>query len=143
MPFTAFHLGPAFLLAALLTPLALPPLIIGSIAVDVEPALILVLGLDLPLHGFLHSLLFGVLLAFILSFIYSFLLGQKFIFVFFFMYLGHTVHVILDSMLYSDIKPFLPFGFNPLYGLLSSIQVTVFCVLCFITSIIIFIFRRR
>jgi hypothetical protein len=61
MPFTPLHLGPVFVFGLFLRRwLHLPTLIVASIAVDVEPLLVIVLKLDYPLHGYLHTFLFAI-----------------------------------------------------------------------------------
>jgi membrane-bound metal-dependent hydrolase YbcI (DUF457 family) len=42
--------------------------------------------------------------------------------------LGTTLHVLFDSPMYSDIKPFYPLNANPLYGSVSSSEILVVCV---------------
>ncbi|NOQ38614.1 hypothetical protein GQ472_07065, partial [archaeon] len=64
MPFTPFHLGPAlFLGLVFFRYLNLPAFLIANVIVDVEPFVVLLFGLDYPLHGFFHSFLGGSLIA--------------------------------------------------------------------------------
>jgi hypothetical protein len=68
MPFTPFHLGPALLLGLLLLRfIDFPTFLIANVIVDVEPLLVLVFGLDYPLHGFFHSFLGGAIVALVLT----------------------------------------------------------------------------
>ncbi len=56
--------------------------------------------------------------------------------------LGICIHILLDSPLYTDIRPFFPLDFNPFYstanltGLLYAI-----CVWCFLIGLIVYIIR--
>jgi len=57
MPFTPFHLGPAFMLGLLLfSYLDFATLVIASIAPDIEPAIAIVFGLSYPGYGWFHTL---------------------------------------------------------------------------------------
>ncbi len=131
MPFTPFHLGPAVLIAfILLRYLDLPTLIVASVLVDLEPLAVLVFGLPYPLHGFFHSFLGASLAAALLTGVvlrvreflepaYSFLRlegdrrPRRFLVA---ALLGTWSHVLLDAPLYGDLRPFYPFGGNPLLG---------------------------
>jgi len=114
-------------------------------------------------YGFFHSFLAGTLLAFLLaatmsklrsslSPLMSFLkLEQKLSFksilsaALFSVYL----HILLDSPLYSDIRPFYPFDFNPFLSnsMFIGFEVYTLCVLSFIGGAVIYairlVFRRR
>ncbi len=132
MPFTPFHLGPALGIGLpLRRHLHLPTLLIASIIVDVEPFLVLVLGLSYPLHGYLHTFVFAGLLGLILGYVMKLLDGlfsnlwRKILLVAESKYeakhfliagaLGTLLHVLYDSPLYSDIRPFYPLSTNPFY----------------------------
>jgi len=164
MPFTPFHLGPGLLFGLLLLSYVdFPTFLVASVIVDIEPFLVLTSNLNYPLHGFLHSFLGGTLLAFIiaaamskmrsiLSPLMSFLkLEQKLSFKsilsasLFSVYL----HILLDSPLYSDIRPFYPFDFNPFLSnsMLIGFEVYTLCTFSFIGGAVIYairlVFRRR
>ena len=163
MPFTLFHLGPGLLLGLLLLGyIDFPTFLVGSVIVDVEPFLVLTLNLNYPLHGFLHSFLGGTLLAFILAVamsrlrrtfspLMSFLkLEQKLSFesVLSASLFGIYLHILLDSPLYSDIRPFYPLSFNPLLSpsIFVGFEIHMLCALSFIGGGIVyairFFFRR-
>ncbi len=160
MPFTPFHLGPLLVIGLLLrNRLHAPTLLIGSIILDVEPLLVLVYGLPYPLHGYAHTLIaslaIGLATGYILYKLERFLrilwlplkletrnqLSLKTYLVA--GALGTVSHILLDTPLYSDIKPFYPFGVNPLYNpgltiliyqsclLLGSIGLTYYILLLF------------
>jgi membrane-bound metal-dependent hydrolase YbcI (DUF457 family) len=130
MPFTPYHFGPGFLIGLLfLSFIDFPTLLIGSIIVDIEPFLVLVFNLDYPLHGFFHSFLGGTIAALILTMIMA--KGRKYltpILAFFKIkqkisitrilsasLIGIYIHILLDSPIYTDIRPFFPLNLNPFY----------------------------
>ncbi|MCC6029559.1 MAG: metal-dependent hydrolase [Candidatus Korarchaeum sp.] len=119
----------------------MPTLLVASVAPDIEPFLVILLGLDYPLHGYLHTFLaaipYGVLIGYAMSLLErplgplyrsllledsvgesSFLLAGV---------IGTLSHVLLDSPLYGDIRPFYPIEENPLYD--PSLPIHEFCVL--------------
>jgi hypothetical protein len=144
MPFTPFHLGPALGFGLPLRKyLHVPTFLVASILVDVEPFLVLSLGLDYPLHGYLHTFIVAFILGLALGYemflserisrslyktlilesnatpkLKSFIVAGV---------LGTMLHVLLDSPLYDDIRPFYPLLANPLYHLASSSEVYGFC----------------
>ena len=152
MPFTPFHLGPALLIGLLLFQfIHLPAFLIANIILDFEPFLILFLGLNYPLHGFFPSFLGSSVIAVILSLIMIKLdkkvqkvmhylkLKQKhskksiWLAAFF----GTYLHVILDSFIYTDIKPFFPLNFNLFYtnSIFTSLEVYSLCTISFVLGI--------
>lgn len=100
--------------------------------VDLEPFLVLVLGLRYPLHGYLHTLLLASLLGLSLGYIMfvlerflrqlyrAFLLepGKSLSLTSFMLAgaLGAMLHVLMDSPLYDDIRPLYPLAANPLFN---------------------------
>ena len=69
VPFTPFHLGPGLLFGLLLfSYVDLPTFLVASVAVDIEPLLVLSLNLRYPLHGYLHTFLGRTIVAFLLAF---------------------------------------------------------------------------
>ena len=72
MPFTPLHLGPALAIGYIVRKrVHWPTFILANIIVDIEPLLVLVLGMmSYPLHGYLHtfisSLIMGSLLGYIM-----------------------------------------------------------------------------
>jgi len=158
MPFTPFHLGPGLLLGLLLLSyIDFPTFLVASVIVDIEPFLVLTLDLNYPLHGFLHSFLGGTLLAFLLAAAMSqvrssllplmsfFKLEQKLSFksVLSASLFGVYLHILLDSPLYSDIRPFFPFDSNPLlsHSMFIGFEVYTLCVLSFIGGAVIYAIR--
>ena len=157
MPFTPFHLGPGLLFGLLLIRyIDFPTFIIANVIIDIESFIVLSLNLDYPLHGFFHSFMGGTIAAFLLTagmralreslnpltnFLKveqehstrSILTASLF---------GIYLHIILDSLLYSDIKPFYPFDFNPFLDT-TRIGLGVYgnCFLSFVLGVILYIFR--
>ena len=144
MPFTPFHLGPALGFGLPLRKyFHVPTFLVANILVDVEPFMVLLLGLDYPLHGFLHTFIVAFILGLVLGYamfllerisrsLYKTLLLESdatpklksFIVA---GVLGTMLHVLLDSPLYDDIRPFYPLLANQLYHLASSSEVYGFC----------------
>lgn len=156
MPFTPFHWGPGSLIGLLLFGIFdFPSLLIASVLVDIEPFLVLFLNLDYPLHGPLHSFLVGSIIAILTSIIVYVLknnikklmrflgMGQNTSFkkILWTSCFGVYIHILLDSTLYTDIKPFYPFDGNPFYGLFSSQQIYQFCIFTLMIAIIIYSYR--
>jgi len=165
MPFTPFHLGPGLLVGLLLLSfIDFPTFLIASVIVDVEPLLVLTFNLNYPLHGFFHSLLGGTLTAFLLALVMRpirkqispllsfFKLEQKVSFkrILVAALSGIYIHILLDSRMYTDIRPFYPLEYNPLLttGIFAGLDVYIFCIWSFCGAAIIyvirlFLFRRK
>ena len=140
MPFTPFHLGPALFFAIPLRKyIHAPTFILANVLLDIEPLLVLVLGLNYPLHGYLHTFAAAVVVGVVLGFV-MFVLERSMHPLFKTLLLepeatfkktnfiiagvlGTMLHVLFDSPLYSDIKPFYPLNINPSYGSLSSLEI--------------------
>ncbi len=122
----------------------LPTFIVANVILDVEPLLVLVFGLNYPLHGYLHTFLsalgVGLLLAFVMFKLEKPLNGfylklqletskslplKSFLFAGVF---GAALHVLFDSLLYS-MNPLFPLIGNPMLNFkLSSSMVYLSCV---------------
>jgi membrane-bound metal-dependent hydrolase YbcI (DUF457 family) len=145
MPFTPFHLGPALGLGLPLRRyLHVPTFIIANVILDIEPFLVLLFGLNYPLHGYLHTFLASLLVGLLLG--YAMFILEKFLKPIYktllletdkslnlkaFMLsgaLGTGLHVLLDSPLYTEIQPFYPLTTNPLYNPALTIDVYSLCV---------------
>lgn len=149
MPFTPFHWGPSSWLGLLLFRfINIGAFLAGSVLVDVEPLAVMVFNLDHPLHGFLHTYLGGTIAATVFSVLYyrlkvrinhvltRFRVAQdsSFSIILISCFLGVYFHVFLDSFLYTDIKPFFPLKMNPVYGLISSSLMYMFCAASFLVG---------
>ena len=141
LPFTLFHLGPALAIGLPLRKyIHAPTFILANILVDVEPLLVLVLGLNYPLHGYLHTFVFALFLGIALGLVMfslerflqpvhklllletdsksrigAFVVAGAF---------GTMLHVLFDAPLYSDIQPFYPLTTaNLMLNIVSSPEV--------------------
>ena len=145
MPFTPFHLGPGLGLGLPLRKyLHAPTFLLASVIVDVEPFLVFFLGLRYPLHGYLHTFLLAIPVGFVLGYIMFRL--ERFLQPLYRIFLletgnslslksfvtagglGTGLHVLLDTPLYTDIKPLYPVTTNPFYYPLITPQIYSLCV---------------
>ncbi len=154
MPFTPFHFGPAATISLLAKKyIDLPAFILVNVAIDVEPLLVMLFNLNYPLHGYFHTFMFGSLVALlsgiILYFFKNFLTNIMARFglpykatlkkILISSVFGAWLHITLDATLYTDIKPFYPLNFNPLYGTISHSNVYLMCALFFIPAFFLFL----
>jgi len=153
LPFTLLHLGPALALGVpFRSKVHAPTFIIANLIVDIEPFIIIMLNLSLPLHWFFHSIAGALILGAITS-IAMYVLKERFSFSFielklevsnyhsfkeYFVgeVLGTIIHVMLDYSLYSDIKPLYPLNYNPLYNPLISCEINLLCIFLLIVGLI-------
>lgn len=152
MPLTPFHLGPALFFGLLLfSVIHLPTFLVANVIIDLEPFFVLLFQLDYPLHGFFHSLLGGSIIAVILFFIMTrfddriqkmmrfFKLEQEHSMrsVWLASFSGVYTHIILDSRLYTDIKPFFPLDVNPFYSgsMFAGFETYGICLVLLILSV--------
>jgi len=149
MPFTVFHLGPALALGLPLRRyIHVPTFILANVFIDIEPLLVLALDLNYSLHGYLHTLLFASMFGAVLGYA-MYLLEKVFKPLYKTLHLvpenpiriesfivagvsGSILHVLLDSPLYHDIKPFYPIAVNPL---LNPNLTTIYSI-CIFTGLI-------
>ncbi len=158
MPLTPFHLGPGLLIGLLLLSyIDFTTFLVASVIVDVEPIVVIIFDLDYPLHGFFHSFLGGTIVAFLLAAVMSkireslslllsfFRLEQKLTFkkILLASLTGIYIHILLDSRMHRDIRPFYPLDFNPFLGssTLDGWDVHMLCVWCFMGAAAIYVFR--
>ena len=145
MPFTPFHFGPALVLGLPFRKyFHAPTFMVANVIVDVEPFLVLLLGLRYPLHGYLHTFLSAFLVGLALGCV-MFLL-ERVLHPLYRVFLleadngltlksfgvagvfGTCLHVLLDSPLYADIRPFHPLTANPLLDPALTLGVYSLCV---------------
>ena len=145
MPFTFYHLGPALAFGLPLRKyLHLPTFIVANVILDIEPLLVMMFGFNYPLHGYLHTALSAVGVGLLLGLVMfrleglmkdfyfklqlensslrlkSFLVAGIF---------GAALHVLFDSLLYSEMNPLFPLLGNSLRSLnISSSSVYSSCV---------------
>jgi uncharacterized membrane protein YvlD (DUF360 family) len=159
MPFTPLHLGPGILLKALLQgSFSLMVFAWAQIIMDIQPLYVLLNDTTrFELHGFSHTYLGATLLAILsaLSGKYLSEFGLKVLGVasitqpikivwgiaFFSAFLGTYSHVVLDSIMHSDIHPYFPFASgNPLLDIITSEQLHEFCIYSGIVGAVIYCF---
>jgi membrane-bound metal-dependent hydrolase YbcI (DUF457 family) len=158
MPLTPFHLGPGLLIGLLLLSyIDFATFLVASVIVDVEPIAVIIFDLDYPLHGFFHSFLGGTIVAFLLATVMGkvreslspllsfFKLEHKSTFkkILLASLTGIYIHILLDSRMHKDIRPFYPLDFNPFLSssTLAGWEVHVLCVWCFMGAVIIYVIR--
>jgi len=144
MPFTPFHMGPGILIKALLQG-SFSLMVFGwaQIVMDLQPLFVLLTG-EGHLHGFSHTYVGATLLGIFstLSGKYLSELGLKLIGVakenspikitwwiaFGSALTGTYSHVVLDSIMHSDIEPFYPLSqANSILGFISVNELHQFC----------------
>jgi hypothetical protein len=146
MPFTPLHLGPALAFGLPLRKyMHLPTFIVANVILDVEPLLVMLFRLNYPLHGYLHTFLSAVTVGLLLGYVmfrlekpmksfYSKLQleSNKTLPLTSFLVAGISgtaLHVLFDSLLYSEIHPFFPYLANPLLNFhMSALSVSLICV---------------
>lgn len=135
MPFTPFHMGPGILVKSLLQG-GFSLMVFGwsQIIMDIQPLIVLITG-EGHLHGFSHTFVGGTLLAIfsalsgkylselglkILHLDLSFPISIKWSVCFLSAFIGCFSHVILDSIMHSDVEPFYPMSlYNQFLGAVS------------------------
>lgn len=155
MPFTPFHMGPGILLKAVLQG-SFSLMVFGwaQIIMDLQPLFVLVTG-DGDLHGFSHTYIGATLLAVFaalsgkyLSEVGLVLLGisrnedpVKIIWWVSFLsaFIGTYSHVVLDSIMHSDIEPYYPLSItNQLLGIITVNQLHQFCLYSALIGVVVY-----
>ncbi len=156
MPFTPFHWGPTSWLGVFFPEtLDFPALLIANAVVDGEPLLILIFNWKYPLHGLFHSFVGGSSVAVATGIAFYFLrekMGER-------MkkmlmrnsslkkvlqtsFCGVYLHILLDSLLYQNMRPFYPFRSNPFYGFISLKQGYLFCTGSLLSMMLLILFKK-
>jgi membrane-bound metal-dependent hydrolase YbcI (DUF457 family) len=136
MPFTPIHMGPGLLIKSLLQG-SFSLMVFGwaQILMDIQPLIVLITG-EGHLHGFTHTYVGAILMAVFAALTGKYLaeLGLKTLrisknghpiiigwsIVFLSAFIGSFSHVLLDSIMHSDVEPFFPYRVNNQFlGLLS------------------------
>ena len=150
MPFTPIHMGPGILIKSLLQG-SFSLMVFGwtQIIMDIQPLIVLISG-EGHLHGFTHTYVGAILIAIFAALTGKYLseLGLKILkisktnnvisiawwVVFLSAFIGSFSHVLLDSIMHSDVEPFFPFTLdNQLLGLFS---VSVLHKLCLYSGLV-------
>lgn len=133
MPFTPFHMGPGLLIKAILQG-SFSLMVFGwaQIIMDIQPLVVLLTG-EGHLHGFSHTYIGATLIGAgaALTGKYAAEFGLRLMGLIRFLpiswpiaiisaFIGSFSHVLLDSIMHTDITPFAPFLLNnPFLGFLS------------------------
>ncbi len=135
MPFTPVHMGPGILIKAILQG-SFSLMVFGwtQIVMDVQPLIVLISG-EGHLHGFTHTYVGASLIAVFAAVSGKYLsqFGLRLFGLakespitilwwvsFVSAFIGSFSHVLLDSIMHSDVEPFFPFTTNnPILGVLS------------------------
>ncbi len=151
MPFTPFHFGPSACISLPLNRyIDFPVFVLANVAIDIEPLTVMIFDLSYPLHGLAHTFLgatiVGICLAIIAHNARGTLTGimkkilrlpyspccKKYVFS---GILGSWFHILLDSPLYTDIKPFHPFSnSNPLLETIETNTLYNYCAMSFLPA---------
>ena len=143
MPFTPIHMGPGILIKALLQG-SFSLMVFGwtQIVMDIQPLLVLITGKG-HLHGFTHTYIGAILLAIFSALTGKYLseIGLKILGLaqsknipiqwwvsFLSAFIGCFSHVLLDSIMHSDVQPFYPITLNnPMLGFITISALHKFC----------------
>jgi len=155
MPFSPFHMGPGILIKALLQG-SFSLMVFGwaQIVMDIQPLFVLISG-DGHLHGFTHTYIGATLLAILsalsgkyLSEIGLIILGLAdksnpvnivWWVAFASAFIGTYSHVVLDSIMHSDVEPFYPLSQeNSLHGLITVDELHQLCLFSALVGAIIY-----
>lgn len=135
MPFTPIHMGPGILIKGLLQG-SFSLMVFGwtQIIMDLQPLMVMISG-EGHLHGFSHTYVGAILLAILSALTGKYLsqLGLKILGMaksqhmniqwwvcLLSAFLGSFSHVLLDSIMHSDVEPFFPITLsNPFLGVIS------------------------
>jgi len=130
---------------------------LANVVIDLEPGIVLAFDLNYPLHGYCHTFLFGTIIGLVWALIayaarnylkrlmnffglpYQTSLGKMILSGL----LGIWFHLFLDSICWSDIRPFWPSDANPLSNLATLNTVRLLCAVSFIPAIALYIIAVR
>ncbi len=144
MPFTPFHMGPGIFIKSLFQG-GFSLMVFGwtQIIMDIQPLFVLLSGQG-HLHGFSHTYIGASLIA-----VFSAVTGKHLSEYFLTRYkvakqgfritwlvavisaaIGAISHVVIDSIMHSDVEPYYPFySVNPLLGMVSIPMLHNICLL--------------
>lgn len=149
MPFTPFHMGPGILVKALMQG-SFSLMVFGwtQIVMDIQPLIVLISG-EGHLHGFSHTYIGATLLA-VVSALSGKYLSQIGLWIlkitpsittnipwwvaFLSAFIGSYSHVLLDSVMHSDVQPFYPITLNNMF--LGAVSVSVLHKVCLYSGLV-------
>ncbi len=149
MPFTPIHMGPGILIKGLLQS-SFSLMVFGwtQIIMDIQPLLVMLSG-EGHIHGFSHTYIGAILLAcvsalsgkylsqfglYILQLTESKHVNIPWHIAFTSAFIGSFSHVLLDSIMHSDVQPFYPFALSN--NLLNVISVSTLHKLCLYSGLV-------
>jgi membrane-bound metal-dependent hydrolase YbcI (DUF457 family) len=159
MPFTPFHFGPGALLqTAAPRHVSFLGFCAANVLIDTEPLYFMLTGQD-PLHRFFHTYVGATLAmaATVAIFLLALRLARRIRLPDVLGWQGLTrrqvlggavagsySHIVLDSIMHADIRPFSPFSqANGLYGLISIEVLQWLCVACAALVMVFLVVTRR
>ncbi|WP_414837910.1 hypothetical protein ACK3SF_00700 [Candidatus Nanosalina sp. VS9-1] len=158
MPFTPFHFGPGILLGLLLLKkLDFPTFVAANVMIDWRAALVFLGFWPPPRHGWVHTYLGATLMAILLGAVMIYArplideelremkivqeISKKNIFLAAFS--GAFLHVTIDAFHHPYMQPFMPFDFNPLLGLFSTLELRAALFFCLLVSLPVYVFHVK
>jgi membrane-bound metal-dependent hydrolase YbcI (DUF457 family) len=146
MPFTPIHMGPGLLIKAVLQS-SFSLMVFGwtQIVMDIQPLLVMLHG-EGHVHGFTHTYFGATLVAIFAALTGKYLseFGLKILEIeipnsgkiawgvcILSAFIGSYSHVLLDSIMHSDLEPFYPFVLsNNMHRIISVMALHKFCFYC-------------
>lgn len=157
MPFTPLHMGPALAIKTVMRQ-HFSIMVFGwsQIVIDLQPLIVMITGKG-HLHGFSHTMIGATLIGLFCGLTGKHLgeLGLRILrqpeylpitwrVSFISAFIGTYSHVIIDSIMHSDLAPFAPFSLNsPLHGLISIEALHMLCFASFLIGGLICLHLRR
>ena len=150
MPFTPIHMGPGIILKSLLQG-SFSLMVFGwtQIVMDIQPLIVLISG-EGHLHGFTHTYIGAIFIAIFSGLTGKYLseFGLKILkvsendnpisimwwVVFLSAFIGSFSHVLLDSIMHSDVEPFYPFTLDNQF--LEMISVSILHKVCLYSGLV-------
>jgi membrane-bound metal-dependent hydrolase YbcI (DUF457 family) len=148
VPITPFHFGPgAAIHSAAPRHISFLSFCAANVLIDIEPLYYMLTG-QAPLHRFFHTYIGATLVA--LATVLLFLVARRVVTtnlsiraVAVGAFLGTYSHIVLDSVMHADIRPFAPFSdTNPLLAVVSLRALHLFCVIAGALGIVALPVRR-
>ncbi|MBI4680998.1 MAG: hypothetical protein HY753_07295 [Nitrospirae bacterium] len=159
MPFTPFHFGPSATIAIpLYTKIDVFVFLLANVVIDLESLLVMTNKLHYPLHGYAHTFIGAIVLVSvwgIMAWVFRYKIKMIVQDVFRFPFepsrgkmvlsgiLGACFHVVLDSPLYSDIKPFYPLTTDPIFGIIDNKSMYNLCTIFIVPAIGLYVYRLK
>lgn len=139
MPITPLHFGINGAVASIFTKkIDIISAILANVLIDIQPFLVIFLGLNAPLHGISHTLIFALPVSAFVFCIYGLIVRKVFnsnkpisAFVYGGM-LGAFLHILLDFFYHKDVLALYPFSDLNFAFLDISREIIVLCYISYI-----------